>query len=94
MANPMKLIINSIGVEIRLKQPVSLDPVSPALKEVLRALKDRDQRELRRFVGDDLALLDGSVILINGRNMLSLDRWETEIHDGDEITFMVPVAGG
>ena len=92
----MKLIINMIGVEIRLKQPVSLEPASGALKDVLAVLKtqDRDRGELRRFVGDDLAPVDGSAILVNGRNILSLDRWETRIHEGDEITFMVPVAGG
>ena len=90
----MKVIINIIGVEIKLKQQILLEPVSTALKDVLRVLKDRDQGELRLFVGDDLAPVDCSVILVNGRNMLSLDRWETQIHDGDEITFMVPVAGG
>jgi molybdopterin converting factor small subunit len=90
----MKVIINIIGVEIKLKQQILLEPVSTALKDVLRVLKDRDKGELRRFVGKDLEPVDCSVILVNGRNMLSLDRWETQIHDGDEITFMVPVAGG
>ena len=90
----MKITINMIGVEIKLKQPVSLDPPSPALNDVVRVLKDRDTGELRRFVGDDLVPVDGSAILVNGRNFLSLDRWETQIHEGDEITFMVPVAGG
>ena len=90
----MKIVINIIGVEIKLNQPISLEPVSAGLKDVLRALKERDKGELRRFVGDDLEPVDCSVILVNGRNMLSLDRWETQIHDGDEITFMVPVAGG
>ncbi|MFH2074409.1 MAG: MoaD/ThiS family protein [Pseudomonadota bacterium] len=90
----MKIVINIIGVEIKLNQPISLEPASTALKDVLRALKERDKGELRRFVGDDLEPVDCSVILVNGRNMLSLDRGETQIHDGDEITFMVPVAGG
>jgi molybdopterin converting factor small subunit len=90
----MKVIINLIGVEIKLKEQVSLEPASTALKDVLRVLNDRDRGELRRFVGDDLKPIDGSVILVNGRNILSLEKWETLIHDGDEITFMVPVAGG
>lgn len=90
----MKVIVNIIGVEIKLKEQVSLEPASTALKDVLRVIKDRDKGELLRFVGDDLALLDGSVILVNGRNILSLDKLETKIRDGDEITFMVPVAGG
>ncbi len=90
----MKVIINMIGVEVRLKQQVSLEPVSSALKDVLPALKDRDKKELRRFVSDDLEPVDGSAILVNGRNIRSLQQWETQIHEGDEITFMVPVAGG
>ncbi len=38
----MKIIVNTIGVEVRLKQEISLEPASPALKDVLRALRDRD----------------------------------------------------
>ena len=90
----MKITVNMIGVEIRLKQEISLDPASPALKDVVRVLKARDKGELGRFVGGDLSLIDGSVLLVNGRNILSLDGWTTEIHSGDELTFMVPVAGG
>jgi molybdopterin converting factor small subunit len=90
----MKISINLIGVEIKLKEQVSLEPASTALKDVLQILKDRDRGDLRRFVDDDLKPADGSVILVNGRNILSLEQWETQIHDEDEITFMVPVAGG
>ncbi len=90
----MKITVNTIGVEVRLKQEVSLEPASPALKDVLRALIDRDGGALGRFVAGDLSLVDCSVLLINGRNILSLEGWTTQIHDGDELTFMVPVAGG
>jgi molybdopterin converting factor small subunit len=41
-----------------------------------------------------LLQLEGSVILVNGRNIESLDRFETRIDDGDELTFTVLVAGG
>ncbi len=90
----MKVIVNIIGVEVRLKQEVLLDPPSPALRDVVRALKDRRGDQLARFVDADCSLVDCSVLLVNGRNMLSLQGWATEIHDGDELTFMVPVAGG
>ncbi len=90
----MNITVNTIGVEIRLKEEISLEPASPALKDVLRALMDRQGEKLRRFVADDLSLVDCSVLLVNGRNMLSLEGWATEIHAGDELTFMVPVAGG
>ena len=87
-------MINIFGIEVRLKQETFLDPASPMLKDVLRGLKDQDQGQLERLINDDLLPIDGSVILVNGRNILSLDGWETKIQDGDELTFMVPVAGG
>jgi molybdopterin converting factor small subunit len=90
----MKVIVNIIGVEVKLKQEILLKPLSPVLKDVLRALKDNDKGQLERFVNDDLSPVDCSVILVNGRNILSLNGWETCIHEGDELTFMVPVAGG
>ena len=90
----MKVIVNIIGVEVKLKQETLLEPVSPVLKDVLRTLKDQDKGQLDRFIDEDLSPVDCSVILVNGRNILSLNGWETQIHDGDELTFMVPVTGG
>jgi molybdopterin converting factor small subunit len=90
----MKVTVNIIGVEVRLKQEISLDPPSPALRDVVRALGDRLGDQLKRFVDADCSLVDCSVLLVNGRNMLSLQGWATEVRAGDEITFMVPVAGG
>jgi len=90
----MKVIVNIIGVEVRLKQEILLDPPSPALRDVVRALRDRIGDQLARFVNTDCSLVDCSVLLVNGRNFLSLKGWATEIRNGDEITFMVPVAGG
>jgi molybdopterin converting factor small subunit len=90
----MKVIINILGAEVRLKQEVSLEPASAKLKDVLRSIGDQEKGRLDRFVNKDLTLVGSSIILVNGRNFLSLDQWETPIHDGDEITFMVPVAGG
>jgi molybdopterin converting factor small subunit len=90
----MKIFINAFGTDIRLKQEASLEPASPALRDVLRALKDQDQVPLERFIEDDLSLKEGCVILLNGRNIASLDKLETRVHDGDELTFTVLVAGG
>ena len=90
----MRIIVNIVGVEIKLKQETLLEPISPVLKDVLRALKDQDKGQLERFIKDDLSPVDCSVILVNGRNILSLNGWETKLHEGDELTFMVPVAGG
>ena len=90
----MKIFINTFGTDIRLKQETSLEPASPALKDVLRALQDQDEAQLERFVQDDLSLREGCAILLNGRNIASLGGMETSVHEGDELTFTVLVAGG
>jgi molybdopterin converting factor small subunit len=90
----MRVVINMFGVDVRLGEEIHLEPVSPALRDVVKALKGLPLGQLERFINDQILPVDGSVILVNGRNFLSLRGWETQIHDGDEITFMVPVAGG
>jgi molybdopterin converting factor small subunit len=90
----MKIYINAFGTDIRLKQEVLVEPASPALKDVLRALPVQEKGRLDRFLKDDLSLKEGCVILVNGRNIASLDGLETRVQDGDEVTFTVLVAGG
>ncbi len=94
MAESVKVLLNLLGTEIRLKQEISLEPPSPALRDVLRTLRDQYPDELKRFIREDLSPAEGSAILVNGRNIGSLDGLETKIHDGDEFTLTVLVAGG
>ena len=93
-AETMRVIVNLLGTEIRLKQEISLDPPSPVLKDALRALKNQLGAPLERFLKEDFSPAEGCTILVNGRNIGSLGQMETEIRDGDEITFTVLVAGG
>jgi len=90
----MRVMINLLGTEIRLKQEVFLDLSSSDPKDVLRALKDQYGAPLERFIKEDLSPVEGCTILVNGRNIGSLSLGETKIQDGDEITFTVLVAGG
>jgi len=90
----MRVMVNLLGTEIRLKQEVFLDLASPALKDALRALKDRYGAPLEKFLREDLSPMEGCTILLNGRNIGSLGPGATKIQDGDEITFTVLVAGG
>ncbi len=90
----MKVLVNTFGTDIRLRQEVSVEPASSTLQDVLKALRDRCGLELNRFITDDLWPAEGSAILVNGRNILSLDRRDTKIQEGDELTFTVQVAGG
>ena len=90
----MRVMVNLLGTEIRLKQEVFLDLSSSDPKDVLRALKDQYGAPLERFIKEDLSPVEGCTILVNGRNIGSLSLGETKIQDGDEITFTVLVAGG
>jgi molybdopterin converting factor small subunit len=90
----MRVLVNTFGTDIKLRQEVWLDPASPSLRDVLAALREQHGASLGRFLNDDLSPAEGSAILVNGRNMWSLDRQRTTIQDGDELTFTVQVAGG
>jgi len=90
----MKIIINVFGPEVSVKNEVFVEPESSMVKDVLKALRDRSGGEWRRILRDDLSLEKDCVILVNGRNIASLQHLETQIQDGDEITFTVLVAGG
>ncbi len=90
----MNVIINVIGPEITLKREIALEMVSPTVREVVRTLQEQKQGPWKRLVKDDLSLVEGCVALVNGRNIMSLEGFETKVHEGDEITLTVLVAGG
>ena len=90
----MTLTINVFGTEFVLKRPITLDLQSPTLKDVLLSLQRYHEGPWKRILKEDLSLREGCVVLVNGRNIASLEKLETSVHDGDEITFTVLVAGG
>lgn len=90
----MTIITNVFGTEFNLKRPVTLDPATAPLRDVLAVLRREPEGPWGRLLNQDLSPTEGCVILINGRNIRSLEDLDTEIHDGDELTFTVLVAGG
>ena len=90
----MRLLVNIFGPDVKVRQEVSLALVSSSLCDVLAALRAQCRAPLEQFLRDDLSPAEGAAILVNGRNMLSLDMIGTTIRDGDELTFTVMVAGG
>ena len=90
----MTIITNVFGIEFALKRPIDLDLESPTLRDVLVALQRYPEGPWKRILNEDLSLQEGCVVLVNGRNIASLEKLDTEIHDGDEITFTVLVSGG
>ena len=90
----MTIITNVFGTEFALKRPITLHLESPTLRDVLVALQRYHEGPWKRIFKEDYSLQEGCVVLVNGRNIASLEKLETEIHDGDEITFTVLVSGG
>lgn len=90
----MRVYVNTFGADITLRQEVVLAPASPSVHSVLAALLRQYRASLERFLNDDLSPRDGAAVLVNGRNILSLDPCATTIREGDELTFTVMVAGG
>jgi molybdopterin converting factor small subunit len=90
----MKILTNVFSPVMRLKEEVSLEGGPLPLSEILVKLRNRPGGGWERMIKDDLSLEKGCVILVNGRNIGSLQNLETTIHDGDELTFTVLVAGG
>ncbi len=90
----MTIITNVFGTEFNLKRAVTLDRAAAPLRDVLAALRKQPEGPWIRLLKEDLSPTEGGVILVNGRNVHSLKDLDTEIHDGDELTFTVLVAGG
>lgn len=90
----MKVLVSVFGPEVMLKQEVGLDRPSVPLKELFRSLAKRGEGKWDRVMRDDHTPAEAYQILVNGRNIKSLQGMETEIHAGDEIVFTVLLSGG
>ncbi|MCW8858328.1 MAG: MoaD family protein [Deltaproteobacteria bacterium] len=67
--------------------------------EKVGQLLQRIQRQLptpflHKLLDDNGELIPGTIILINRRNILHLDKLETPVQEGDVIAFFPPGAGG
>ena len=90
----MNVTISVLGPEITLKQDMTLESKSPTLKDVASALLKQDRAKWERILKEDLPPTESYAILINGRNIKSLDGFATKIRAADEIVFTVLIMGG
>ncbi len=90
----MKITTNVFGPRVRLREEVILKSDSANIRDVLSALVEKEGEALKGIVENDLSPAKGCVVLVNGRNISSLQNVETRVHDGDEITLTVMMAGG
>ena len=90
----MKITVRVIGPEIYPKQDMTTDFASPVLKDIMRLLLDRNETPWSQILKKDFSLAQGYALLVNGRNMMTLDGLDTVLHEGDELVFMVMINGG
>ena len=67
--------------------------------EKIRQLLQRIQQQLptqflQKLLDENGELIPGTIILINRRNILHLEKLETPVHSGDVVAFFPPGAGG
>lgn len=90
----MKALVSVFGPEVILKEEVDLDRPSVSLKVLFRSLSKGGGEKWDRVLRDDHTPAAAYVVLVNGRNIKSLQGLETEIHAGDEVVFTVLLSGG
>lgn len=90
----MKILINLFGPGLKWKQPYLLDLDAGTLRDILLTIRKVSSDPWDKILREDLSLKEGWTILLNGRNIFSLQGLETQIKDGDEITFTVLLTGG
>jgi len=67
---------------------------------VLELLKILDQKFpnsiLKNLVHDEghIHIIPGAIILLNGKNILLMEKLHTHVHHGDELVLFPPVGGG
>jgi molybdopterin synthase sulfur carrier subunit len=84
-----KRIIGSAEVALSL-------PEASTLEDLLVMMVKRWGKKLssRLFESNSSRPLPHIRLMVNGRDIAFLNRLETELHDGDEVVILPPVAGG
>lgn len=90
----MHVKISVLGPDIALREKTDLDLASASLRDVMRVLLEQDRAKWERILQEDLTPSERYEVLVNGRNMKSLEGLDTKIGEGDEIVFTVPLVGG
>lgn len=75
---------------------VDLDTQPESVRELIDTLSRRYNRRFRRLLIDRKTgdLKRFYKILVNGRDIDFLDRLDTRLKDGDELSFFSPAGGG
>ncbi|MHA1615909.1 MAG: ubiquitin-like small modifier protein 1 [Candidatus Njordarchaeales archaeon] len=92
----IKIKLFALFRELAGRKEVELDfnDDSVTVRDVIKALGDRVNKELAELIMEKYQQLSSLLILVNGRNIRLLKGLETTLKDGDEVAIFPPGAGG
>ena len=64
------------------------------VRELIDELNLRVGKELKNKLLDDDEIKKGTMVLLNGKNILHLKKLDTVVQDGDVVVFFPPGGGG
>lgn len=83
-----KINLKSSGVEYELEEQTTISRLIKMLDQ------DFDGYFTNKLLDEDGGIASGSIILVNGHNVIHLEGLETEIDNQDTVTLFPPSAGG
>ena len=95
----MKVTLEFIGfpdvVQAAGQKKVSLDIRGGTVGDVVSGLIERYGEKVKgSFYNDDGSFDPNVQIILNEENYVSLDQHDTQVREGDQVTFMLVMAGG
>ena len=83
-----RINLKSPGTEYELESEITI-------AELIKKLdQDYDGYFTHKLLEDDRSISPGSIIMVNGKNVIHLDKLETKVDNDDTVTLFPPSAGG
>lgn len=83
-----KINLKSSGKEYEVDSEITIS-------ELIKKLdNDFDGYFTLKLLNDEGKIAPGSIIMLNGKNVLHLNKLKTKVTDGDTVTLFPPSAGG
>ena len=78
------------------KSEVAIEADDITVKMLIYRVRDATGSDLviEKLLDENASLLLGTIILVNGQNILHLENLDTRVKDGDEVSLFPPGAGG
>lgn len=92
----MKVIVRAFGDLIEIvgrKKTLELESGS-RFRDLISKLAEKTKSTRKDYIGDYKVTGGDLVILVNGRNLDSMEKMDTPLKEGDIITLLPPIEGG